>query len=295
MKKYLHILFIICFPLILFSQDDISKSVFISQKIVVDGNSDEWKKPFDFYNSEARLMFSLANDSNTLYICILNTERPNQMRMLTRGMKVSIVTKGQKKYNASILYPISEDKTETNKIEPGSRADKIIMRNNFLKNKRNMKTTGFYSSNGILSIKNQTGLKVAIDWDTNNNLVYEIAIPFTELFGPAFIKKDLSNALTLVVEIPPLEMPDNHGERGNERQRMRKEEGMNNNDGMRNEEGMGSEGRTDRPMNSQGNWQGNSGNGRIHQHDDQNLQQSNDDRSYLFEKSKFKQKFYLSF
>ena len=181
------------------------------------------------------------------------------------------------------------NKMEHNNMPSGKRPDKMMMRNIFLKNNTSMKTSGFYSDNGIIPINNISGLKAAIDWDTNNYLVYEIAIPFFQIFGLGYSGNDLLKEFTLQVEIFPLGMSDKQGAGGNDKSGKKNEEGMQNEDGIR------SEGGADHSMRSEGNRQGNTRNGGMNQHEGQNHQQSNEDRSYIFEKSKFKQTFFLSF
>ena len=89
-----------------FSQSLTSRSLWVSKPVVVDGRADEWEKPLNFYESKTKLMFALANDSNTIYICLRSPEESNQVKISRGGLFVNLSYKSKEKHVVSVNYPL---------------------------------------------------------------------------------------------------------------------------------------------------------------------------------------------
>lgn len=180
----------------------------ISKPVSVDGSYQEWITPFNLYEPKTKLMFSIANNDSTLYLCFQCPDPVNQDKIMQAGMQVNLNTKGKNKLDASIQFPLKKDKN--------NKEDQLILENlngiegikaNFLLNNFVMLTEGFARQNGIATVKESRNILIAMNWDSLNTLVYEIAIPFKELFGSAYTPEDIAKELTLNVEIFAVERP----------------------------------------------------------------------------------------
>ena len=153
-------------------------------------------------------MFSIANDESTLYLCFQCPDPVNQDKIMQAGMQVSISTKGKNKINTAIQFPLKKDKS--------SKEQELILENQngiegikagFLLNNYVMLTEGFVTQNGIATVKESRNIMIAMHWDSINTLVYELSIPFKELFGNSYVAADLAKELTLGVEIFAVDRP----------------------------------------------------------------------------------------
>lgn len=181
----------------------------ITKPVTVDGSYQEWITPFNLYEAKTKLMFSIANNDSTLYLCFQCPDPINQDKIMQAGMQVNISSKGKNKIDASIQFPLKKDKK--------NQQDQLILENlngiegikaNFLLNNFVMLTEGFANQNGITPVKQSRNILIAMNWDSLNTLVYEITIPFKELFGNAYTPLDIAKELTLNVELFAVERPD---------------------------------------------------------------------------------------
>jgi len=185
-----------------FAQEGTPKSTWISSPVIIDGKASEWKLPLRFYDDGTKLFFAFANDDKNLYLCFQAPDNMFQMKIIRAGMEVSVSAKG--KHKVSITFPI----TQTSVTEPTKEdnnemqnADKQNRRTNFILQNTMMDVKGFATRNGIIPINDTSGIYAAINWDENNKLTYEIAIPFKEWFGADYniadIVKDISMDVTI--------------------------------------------------------------------------------------------------
>ncbi len=181
----------------------------ISKPVTVDGSAQEWINPFGLYESKTKLMFAIANDDSTLYLCFQCPDPVNQDKIMQAGMQISISTKGKNKIHTAIEFPLKKDKN--------NKQEELILENqngiegikaNFLLNNYVMVTEGFVTQNGISQVKESRNIMIAMHWDSINTLVYELSIPFKELFGNNYVAADINKELTLGVEIFAVDRPD---------------------------------------------------------------------------------------
>lgn len=181
----------------------------VTKSVTVDGSYQEWITPFNLYEAKTKLMFAIANDDSTLYFCFQCPDPVNQDKIMQAGMQLNISTKGKNKLDASIQFPLKKDKN--------NKEEELILENQngiegikagFLLNNYVMLSEGFANQNGITPVKESRNILIAINWDSLNTLVYELAIPFKELFGSAYTPADLAKELTLGVVLFAVELPD---------------------------------------------------------------------------------------
>ena len=150
--------------------------------VKVDGNLKEWGDSLRYYNEEKKLNYTLANDAYNLYLAIRINNHSEQMRVMNAGLTLSINTKGKKKEMYSITFPVADAgsapmlaKPGVDQITPDDREELMRAR---LTKLRNIKVTGFPDIEGEnITTSNTYGIKTALNYDDNDALVYEAAIP----------------------------------------------------------------------------------------------------------------------
>ena len=187
------------------SQSLVSTARWATQKVKIDGIADEWSNPLNFYDIKTRLMFGISNDSTTLYFCFQNPDEKAQSKIFLCGMKTFITVKGKIKRNATLSYPLPHSGDE--EAGPEHTPDMELLKNNFRMQTIMMIAEGFALHNGMIPINDSSAIKTAINWNENNTMIYELAIPFTELYGNNYSAKDLVNEIILHVEIGAMKKP----------------------------------------------------------------------------------------
>jgi hypothetical protein len=90
---------------------EIIKSQF-AQDIVVDGKSNDWADKSIYANSDLKLMFSIANDKDNLYLYIKSLDRMSQQQIRMNGIECWISAKGKKKKKMGFVFPYIEQKPD---------------------------------------------------------------------------------------------------------------------------------------------------------------------------------------
>lgn len=152
--------------------------------INIDGDLKDWGDSLRYFNEEKKLNYALANDKTTLYAAIRITDKMDQMRTLNAGITLSIDPKGKKKESFSLTFPLAEpgtkpdfgkrpdDNTEVTQQDRDELARERITK------LRDIKVVGFKDIEGdMITTSNTYGIKAAIDYDADGNLIYEMAIP----------------------------------------------------------------------------------------------------------------------
>ncbi len=153
--------------------------------LVIDGNLTDWGDSLRYHNDEKNIKYTLANDKENLYAAIRISDRLEQARVLNAGITISIDTHGKKKETFSMTFPLRYPgtpapaftgfKDDSGEITKEEREELTRERITTL---RSIKMTGFKDiENEMITTSNTYGIKAAIDYDADGNLVYEAAIP----------------------------------------------------------------------------------------------------------------------
>ena len=153
---------------------------------VVDGNMKEWGDSLRYYNKEKKINFSIANTKDTLYMAIRVNDRSEQRRILRAGITFSIDPKGKKKETFSITFPLNVDgstqKPDFKKDDNGeiTTQDRDELMRERLTTLRGFKVTGFKDVEyDMITTTNTYGIKAAVNYDDNEYLICEAAIPLS--------------------------------------------------------------------------------------------------------------------
>jgi uncharacterized membrane protein YgcG len=154
--------------------------------ITIDGDPKEWGDSLPYYNKDKQINYALANDQDNIYMAIRINDRSQQIRVLRAGLTLSIDTKGRKKETFSITFPvgdqsISDQLQEANDLQGSNdvtQQDRDDLAKARLTKLREIRVVGFKDIEGeMITTSNTYGIKTAIDYDKDGNLVYEAAIP----------------------------------------------------------------------------------------------------------------------
>lgn len=144
------------------------------EAIVVNGNSPEWENSLFSFNKSAQVNYAIVNDTSAFYICIRIADEAAQMKVLRSGIELRFNSKGKKKAEATLHFPIG------GRMNQGVQRDRKTMHLMFLLQMQDMDLSGFKDGvNGFQNIKSgKNGITAAVNWDSADIMVYEARIPF---------------------------------------------------------------------------------------------------------------------
>jgi len=216
MKKVKYI--VIVLVLLSFSMSSKRKrtinSKWVQNPIIVDGNVSEWTQSPHFYNSDTKFFVSIANDSSNLYLNIVTSDELIQTKILRSGLIVSVDTLGKKNEHISVKYPVKDSKRGKQLMTKKGKPNLNDIKKTFNMRPQFMTLSGFNSGNGTGLLQNKNGVIVKLDWDENNNLVYELKLPFLAFGKEILTIEALENKYSLIVKLPAVTKPKIDGTTG---------------------------------------------------------------------------------
>ncbi len=196
------------------AQDGISEARWPAKKIIADGNNSEWKKPLNLYDAITGLFFTMANDSNYLYLCITNNDERKVTKLMKAGWRIALSSKEKKKrFETSIAFPGVPAISEPGKDEGVTQVESAAFKSQVALYKlsvQSVKTSGFVSANGDIALQNNNGMIIGIGTDSSQEIIFELAIPLKELFPDN--NAALHEEMTLGMTVHPLKKPAYHGD-----------------------------------------------------------------------------------
>jgi len=274
------------------AQSDVSKSRWKSTAIIIDGNDKEWIHPLNFYDDKSGLLFAICNDQTNVYLAFTVNDEMKMRKLMSAGWSVELSSKEKnKKFSSSITFPAVK-MMEMGNNRPGSQFEKKVAGNPFIDTYKSqliaIAAKGFLSNRDVLSLNDHKGIDIAVGTGSEQRIFYEIAIPLKELMVENSFKLD--ELITLNVNVNALTRPSSGGDRGN----------RSNSDGdMQDREMSGMDGRQGGGMGGMGGGRGGMGGmggmqgGGMQGGGMSRGGNGSADRSSLFEKVSFKQKFTL--
>ncbi len=182
----------------------------------VDGSIQEWGTTDLQYDKKLKCVYSIASDENNVYVFVKSLDKAQEMRILDGGLEVWLDTESKGLNAIGVLFPLPQgpvlqtERTPFNKTQqkPDEKTAQLQSKLKLV----NYNLSGFKKEwNGNQSVKGNCPVKVAIDWDEKNNLVYELAIPYAALPNEIRAKMDI---LTLNIVINGISMPQDDNFRG---------------------------------------------------------------------------------
>ncbi len=205
-----------CISQLLLAQDYMSKSEYSKQSFKIDGYSNEWAQPFNFYDGDTKIRYSLRNDSANFYFCFQTWNEATEMRLMRAGMQIKLSAKSKKqKYFGSINFPITTKNPTASSTEHHSKhLDISGFKTGFVLQNNTMSIEGFKIQNGVVPIQSDTAISLAVNWDSTNTLNYEMRIPFKTFYGANYSMDDLLKTITLQVKVNAMDAPPSSGGEG---------------------------------------------------------------------------------
>lgn len=193
-----------------------------AKPVVADGNPTEWLLPLRYSDSESGLQYNVTNDETNLYICIRATEQPIQMKILSSGMEIWLDPSGKNKETAGILFPLPGmhgqkpmAQNMQQEWKPGKNSGRINMAEQFQLQEPQLTLTGFLQEyNGTFNVSKAKEIKAAINWDNQNNMTYELAIPLHSFYSKEIKSLKDNPVIGIKINVNALTLPGHGSEAG---------------------------------------------------------------------------------
>lgn len=196
--------------------------------IRVDGKNKEWNDSFQALNKRTNIYYTIANDDNNLYVAIKSTDVANNTKIMAGGITFSVNPDGKKKEKESIslTYPVV-NRGNMNRgggqgggrrmmggMMPGGSGQQqnkqqrdsmmAAMQRTQLAQVKEIKINGFKNTTDtLISIYNEHGIKAVASVGADNAFFYEIAIPLAA-FG---LSKDSNTEFAYQIKLNGLQIP----------------------------------------------------------------------------------------
>lgn len=193
-------------------------SIFAPHAIKIDGKNFEWKDGDFASNKRTNLSYIISNDEKNLYLIIKSTDLANNSKIVAGGITFSVNPDGKKKEKESITltYPIGTT-FQRGQGGGGQRAMRMGMaggggpqgakqRDSFMVARqktqlaaaKEIKIKGFKNTTDTLvSIYNEYGIKAFASIDKDNAFFYEVAIPLEALGISVNVPKEFAYNIKL--------------------------------------------------------------------------------------------------
>jgi uncharacterized membrane protein YgcG len=180
--------------------------------VSIDGKADEWASIPMEYDPTGNIQYAVAHTDKELCIYMKLASPVEQTKLLHGGMQIWIDPVGKKDKTTGISYPVKGELPDDEHVRMGNGQNEEMKeaRLRMVEQLISLQRFGFKPEyNGVQSIRQNTGFKAAINWDDNDNLIYEAAIPFDAL--PDNLK---NNAIELGFFISGMDRPKNSSTSG---------------------------------------------------------------------------------
>jgi hypothetical protein len=195
----------------LMAQADVSKARRMGSGIVIDGNDKDWTKPLNFYDDASGLMFAIGNDDDHLYLCFTENDEFKMKKLMSAGWTIGLSSKEKnKKFKAELQFPginVMGFRKGGNNFEKKSTADNLMTF--YPLQLKSVSVKGFKSGISEVALQNKSGINIGIGSDSIQHIVYEIAIPLSEISIPDLTHPE--ELITLNVSVNALERPSGGG------------------------------------------------------------------------------------
>ena len=173
--------------------------------VKVDGKLNEFTDSLTAYDKTTKLYYHVAHDDKNMYVFLKANRQMEQNKILAGGVSISVNNTGKKKQTGIITFPImdaaamltemrsrfsqgqgqrpaGDAATRVEKTPEERLKERDDLRKSSLAKLKEIKIEGIEGvTEPKISIYNTIGIKTGINYDANNALVYEIAIPLTML------------------------------------------------------------------------------------------------------------------
>jgi len=177
-----------------FAQDN--KAAWQAQPIIIDGVATDWATNPRYFNAKARVQYEFRNDAGNLYVILKINDRATQMQLMQFGFAVRFKVKSETGLTASIAFPALKEGTmhslKNNMSEgTGILVEKLAKKPEMI-TKDSAYLEGFLFTNDAIASENKDEKSICFAKSENRaESIYEIRIPFCELFGNEYATADI--------------------------------------------------------------------------------------------------------
>jgi hypothetical protein len=182
--------------------------------VIIDGQASEYPGKL-YYSSKTKMTYSLSNDKANLYLCFKITDEIMQLKIINAGMEIWLDTTSKAKEQFGILFPCaSSNKMNMDGTRPsinteGQKPDVSKMKQDFFLCQTVMQLKGFkYTTKGVRPLEDVSGIKVKINWDSFNIMIYEAVIPFKTFYKESLSAFDSTKTFALTINVNAIQMPN---------------------------------------------------------------------------------------
>ncbi|MGY3213161.1 hypothetical protein [Mucilaginibacter sp. HD30] len=167
--------------------------------IKIDGKAAEWGDKFQAFNNATGVFYSIANDSENLYLVIYSNSIAATGKILAEGMNISFNAKKKSTDNSVLIKypiaPIGDERNERNKLimsklskdgetikADDRKAGQLSLNKAIIAANKHIKVLGLNAlTDTLFSIYDAKGIIVSMDGQEGNLLCYELSIPLKYL------------------------------------------------------------------------------------------------------------------
>lgn len=214
MKQIIVLLSIIVFAVSSASgqQKEIS-SIWNPDEKQIDGLASDWVLP-PLFKTE-KISFSVSNNENYFYLLIQSPDQTVQQKIMRSGMTVNISSKEGKKKKVQLMFPLKSNALDNKeRLTPDPEGNvklvdqRAMMRQKFIERCTEMRIRGIKAVKGQIPINNEYDILVAINWEGENLLTYELQIPIDELVSEAPLTDLASYELDIKIQVHSIPQPE---------------------------------------------------------------------------------------
>ncbi|GAB2978921.1 hypothetical protein GCM10027049_13200 [Mucilaginibacter puniceus] len=199
MKRYTFNIFALVFFTIVTQAQNLPKvqqgSVKAPTNVKINGKATEWGNKFQAYNSVSRILYTLSNDQNNLYLVACMNDFYGSDKALKAGITFTINHKSNSKSKTELTFPLRAQNQNGDKIsdilyfaekskDNKSKKDslQIVLNNLIDASFKQIKIDGFSGiDESLMPIYNLYDIQVGIKVNDQLKYIYEFAIPLKYL------------------------------------------------------------------------------------------------------------------
>lgn len=162
-----------------------SAARFATTPPTTDGQPTDWADSLR-YDPTSKLQYQVLNDSRAVYLRLKVADQGTQARVLRRGLTVWFDTTGRNQHQFGVRYPLGgiPAGAQVAPAPDAPLADRKARRDLALTEMREMELLNYKGSKEptLTDAQSQLGVKVALGFNAQDDLIYELAVPLRLLY-----------------------------------------------------------------------------------------------------------------
>jgi hypothetical protein len=198
------------------AQKFLLSSIWRDSVITVDGSPADWDQPFRYFDSKSKLQYAVVNDAKNIYVSVKTNDPKAQMKIMRAGMDVYFDVRGKKKEIATVHFPLKSDPKLDMNPDPADMEQQVVEKPDVRKMKldwstsnKDIHTQGFKSIPADITQadSDKYGIHVAIDWNNNDEMTYELKVPFSAFYKDQITAEDTIKPITIGIKAYAMDLP----------------------------------------------------------------------------------------